>query len=128
MPKISNRWLLRGGIAALNLTKEEALVLMYLVDRSDSYGVSFPSQVRMARELGCARSGVQNALGRLELVGALTVTAKIRGRSNGYRLNHIPRELAEKDPARHAHSLGTPPAHSAGQVVDNRPAHSLGTK
>lgn len=117
MTHMTIRWLLRGGIAQLGLTPHEASVLMYLIDRGDRDGRSFPSQVRMARELGQGRRGVQNALARLEDIGAITVTAHVQGRSNGYQVEQQP-----------AHPVRTPPAHLTGQVVDNRPAHPVRTK
>lgn len=117
MARMTIRWLLRGGIAQLGLTPHEAGVLMYLIDRGDRDGRSFPSQVRMARELGQGRRGVQNALTRLQDIGAITVTAHVKGRSNGYQVEQQP-----------AHPVRTPPAHFTGQVVDNRPAHPVRTK
>lgn len=117
MARMTIRWLLRGGIAQLGLTPHEASVLMYLIDRGDRDGRSFPSQVRMAKELGQGRRGVQNALTRLEDIGAITVTAHVKGRSNGYQVEQQP-----------AHPVRTPPAHFTGQVVDNRPAHPVRTK
>lgn len=117
MARMTIRWLLRGGIAQLGLTPHEASVLMYLIDRGDRDGRSFPSQVRMAKELGQGRRGVQNALTHLEDIGAIRVAAHVKGRSNGYQVEQQP-----------AHPVRTPPAHFTGQVVDNGPAHGVRTK
>lgn len=124
-PRITIRWLLRGGKAELGLTLAQSHVLMYLIDRSDKDGVSFPSQVRMAKELEMARSGVQKSLDHLQSIGAIDVIAKIKGRSNGYRVSTVPALSVGTPPA---HSQGTRPALSTGQVVDNPPALSVGTK
>ncbi|MFT4282521.1 helix-turn-helix domain-containing protein [Microbacterium sp.] len=80
----------------------EGWVLVALVDRADSDGISWPSQLRLAADLGIARSTVQLALGRLLEVGAIVEHEPGRsGRSTRYRVC----EIKTPTPARQAGRL-----------------------
>jgi len=79
--------MLRGGIAELGLSAHEALVLLALLDHSNSEGVAWPSQYTLADELGMARSTVQGSLGRLLAAGHIVEHEPGRqGRSTRYRV------------------------------------------
>lgn len=81
------RWLLRGGIAKLELSAHETLVLLALLDRMDRAGVAWPSQLRLARDLGMGRATVQRALYRLLELGVVVEHEPGRsGRSTRYRV------------------------------------------
>lgn len=88
--RITARWLARGGLRSLGLTMHEGWVLLALVDRADGAGVAWPSQYRLAADLGIARSTVQTALARLVEVGAIDEFEKGRqGRSARYRISEV---------------------------------------
>lgn len=87
MARITTRWLVRGGLQQLGLSAHEGLVLIALIDRADRDGISWPSQLRLAADLGIARSTVQAVLGRLLDIGAIVEHEPGRpGRSTRYRV------------------------------------------
>lgn len=95
--RINPRWLARGGLRALGLSMHEGWVLLAVIDRADENGVAWPSQYRLASDLGIARSTVQAALTRLLEVGALHVHEQGRqGRSTRYRVPDLPSQLARQ--------------------------------
>jgi len=92
--RITSRWLLRGGIATLGLNQSDGLVLLAIVDRANEQGIAWPSQYKLATDLGIARSTVQAALGRLvehELL--LEHEPGRQGRSARYQLARLPGQL-----------------------------------
>ncbi len=91
MARITTRWLARGGLRSLGLSAHEGWVLVALIDRADRAGVAWPSQLRLAADLGIARSTVQAALSRLLEVGAIVEHEPGRpGRSTRYRVCDAP--------------------------------------
>ncbi|MGN7188839.1 helix-turn-helix domain-containing protein [Microbacterium enclense] len=95
MARINARWLARGGLHQLGLSMHEGWVLLALIDRADRDGISWPSQLRIAADLGIARSTVQEALSRLREVGAVIEHEPGRvGRSTRYRIGDQPGEPA----------------------------------
>lgn len=100
--RITTRWLARGGLKQLGLTMHEGWVLVALVDRANKDGVAWPSQIRIAADLGIARSTVQEALPKLVEVGAVHKHEPGRsGRSTRYRIGDVPFQ-----PARQSGRLG----------------------
>lgn len=71
-PRLSARWLLRGGIAELDLSQSEALVLLALLDHAEG-DISWIKQTYLRDHLRIARSTVQEAQGRLLELGVLEV-------------------------------------------------------
>lgn len=66
MARTSVRQILRSGtLAGHDLTPGQALVLLALADRSDATGECFPSQERLADDLGMSRLGVRKAIAGL---------------------------------------------------------------
>lgn len=63
-------------------------VLCLLASYADRNGVCFPSQQRLADELGFTRRAVSGAIGELERLGYLT--RETRGRQRVYRLQDPP--------------------------------------
>lgn len=97
MARINARWLARGGLRHLGLSMHEGWVLLALIDRADKDGISWPSQLRIAADLGIARSTVQDALARLREVGAVVQHEPGRvGRSTRYRIGDQPSEHARE--------------------------------
>lgn len=95
--RITPRWLARGGLRALGLSMHEGWVLFALIDRADKDGIAWPSQLRIAADLGIARSTVQEALGRLRDVGAIVEHEPGRpGRSTRYRIGDVPSQPARE--------------------------------
>ncbi|MEL5990744.1 helix-turn-helix domain-containing protein [Microbacterium phosphatis] len=87
MARITTRWLARGGLKSLGLSMHEGWVLVALIDRADRDGIAWPSQLRLAADLGIARSTVQIALARLLEAGAIVEQEPGRpGRSTRYRI------------------------------------------
>lgn len=70
MARITTRWLLRGGIGDLGLTKTEALVLLALLDHAKD-GIAWCPQTHLARDLRISRSQINEAQARLRDMGAL---------------------------------------------------------
>lgn len=90
MARITTRWLVRGGLKSLGLSMHEGWVLVALVDRADREGIAWPSQLRLAADLGIARSTVQLALARLVEAGAIVEHEPGRpGRSTRYRVCEV---------------------------------------
>ena len=124
MATITIDWLLRGGIAQLGLTSGQATVLMAMIKHRNSVGLTQPSQVRLAADLGLSRQGVQNALGRLRDLGAIIeVEAGKHGRTARYRIGDT-----RLSPARDANSVGNRDANSTGQLPPPRDANSVGPR
>ena len=71
MARITTRWLLRGGIGELGLTKTEALVLLALLDHIDKDGTAWRSQANLARDLRISRQWINDAQARLRDRGLL---------------------------------------------------------
>lgn len=86
MARITTRWLLRGGIGDLALTKTEALVLLALLDHIDRDGVAWRSQANLARDLRISRQWINDAQARLRERGLLIEHEPGRqGRATRYR-------------------------------------------
>jgi biotin operon repressor len=84
--RITPRWLLRGGIGDLGLTKTEALVLLALLDHIDKGGIAWRPQTQLARDLRVSRSQINEAQSRLRDMGALIEHEPGRqGRATRYR-------------------------------------------
>lgn len=89
MARISTRWLLRGGIGDLNLTKTEALVLLALLDHEEK-GVAWCPQTNLAQHLRISRSQINEAQARLRDLGALIEHEPGRqGRATRYRFGNV---------------------------------------
>lgn len=74
MARTSLRQILRSqAIAQYELTPGQGLVLLALADRSDARGECYPSQERLARDLGMSRLGVRKALGVLVDKGVVEI-------------------------------------------------------
>lgn len=116
------RHFLRGGLAQNHITPGQTFVLLALIDRANAEGISFPSQLRLMKDLGMSRSGVQKSLQVLKEAGWIVEHEPGRsGRSTRWRVVIEP-----------ADSVGTleprQPAHFSGQVDKVPPAHSGITK
>ncbi|MFK4789881.1 helix-turn-helix domain-containing protein [Microbacterium sp. ZW T5_56] len=86
MARITTRWLLRGGIGQLDLTKVEALVLLALLDHVDKSGVAWCPQTHLSRHLRISRSQIIEAQARLRDLGVLIEDEPGRqGRATRYR-------------------------------------------
>lgn len=86
MARITTRWLLRGGIGNLGLTKVEALVLLALLDHVGKDGIAWCPQTHLSRDLRISRSQVNQAQARLRDIGALIEHEPGRqGRATRYR-------------------------------------------
>lgn len=123
MARMTIRWLARGGIAQLGLNTGQALVLMYLIDRSDRDGTSYPSQARIAAELNIGLSTAKNHLSELEARGLIVVT-RTDGQHNLYTVTRPSQDLATPP----GQDSATPPSQITKQVVDNRPSQDLTPK
>ncbi|ARJ05484.1 hypothetical protein GCM10010988_05730 [Cnuibacter physcomitrellae] len=89
MARITSRWLLRGGIGQLGLSKTEALVLLALLDHADK-GVAWCPQTHLSRDLRVSRSQVNEAQARLREIGALVEHEPGRqGRATRYRFGEV---------------------------------------
>lgn len=85
MARITARWLLRGGIGELDLSKTEALVLLALLDHSEK-GIAWCPQTHLARDLRISRSQINEAQARLRDRGVLIEHEPGRqGRATRYR-------------------------------------------
>lgn len=63
MARTSVRQVLRSGaFARLDLTPGQSLVLLALADRTNAKGECWPSQERIADDLGMSRLGVRKAI------------------------------------------------------------------
>lgn len=90
MARITSRWLLRGGIGELGLTKTEALVVLALLDHIDRDGIAWRPQTQLARDLRVSRSQINEAQSRLRDVGALIEHEPGRqGRATRYRFGRV---------------------------------------
>lgn len=77
MARTSIRQILRSGaITRLELTPGQSLVLLALADRSDATGECWPSQERIADDLGMSRLGVRKAIAVLVERGAVEIVEK----------------------------------------------------
>jgi hypothetical protein len=73
-------WLLRGGIAQLQLRPAEALTLISLLFASDGLGRSDPSTERIAGEIGASMATVRGALHRLMARELVLLASPANGR------------------------------------------------
>lgn len=105
MARITTRWLLRGGIGDLDLTKTEALVLLALLDHAEK-GIAWCPQTHLARHLRISRSQINEAQARLRDIGALVEHEPGRqGRATRYRFGDTKdvRRVASADMFRPLH-------------------------
>lgn len=90
MARVTARWLLRGGIGDLGLTKTEALVLLALLDHVDKEGVAWRPQTLLALDLRISRQQINEAQSRLRDRGLLIEHEKGRqGRATRYRFGDV---------------------------------------
>jgi DNA-binding GntR family transcriptional regulator len=75
--RTSVRQILRSGaITRLEFTPGQSLVLLALADRTDATDECWPSQERIADDLGMSRLGVRKAIGVLVEKGAVEIVEK----------------------------------------------------
>lgn len=88
--RITSRWVLRCGIADLDLSKTEALVLLALLDHVDKAGIAWRPQTKLAQDLRISRSQINEAQARLRDIGALVEHEPGRqGRATRYRIGDV---------------------------------------
>ena len=98
MARITSRWLLRGGIGDLALTKTEGLVLLALLDHIDRDGIAWRPQTKLAQDLRISRQQINEAQGRLRERGLLIeVEAGRQGRATRYRFGDTNTLVASGD-------------------------------
>lgn len=86
MARVTASWVLRVGIADLDLTKTEALVLLALLDHIGKDGVSWRSQRNLAHDLRISRQWIGEAQIRLRDRGLLIEHEPARsGRATRYK-------------------------------------------
>lgn len=84
--RITSSWVLRTGIADLDLTKTEALVLLALLDHVGKDGVAWRSQRNLAHDLRISRQWIGEAQTRLRDRGLLIEHEPARsGRATRYK-------------------------------------------
>ncbi|WP_314473851.1 helix-turn-helix domain-containing protein [uncultured Microbacterium sp.] len=90
MARLTSRWLLRGGIGDLGLTKVEALVLLALLDHVGKDGIAWCPQTHLARHLRVSRSRIVEVQAQLRDRGLLIEHEPGRqGRATRYRFGTV---------------------------------------
>lgn len=79
--------LIKRNIYALGLPHRAVAVYMYLCDRADKGGESFPSHKTIAADLGLSVSTIKRALNNLVVAGCIEKKPRYRQQQRGQTSN-----------------------------------------
>jgi len=100
--------------AKQQLPAHAKLVLLMLADRSDEYGISFPSVARLMRDCSISRSQVQKCMILLEKHKLIRREARTRTYGQTSNMYYLNLDMTINDPPKYPARIGGPPARIAG--------------